>query len=212
MNCAPVQVTGGKAKRDDTLDARAASYFDSLPNMFYANIPESDCTTKDSTNMIFAAPGPSLEINSAGPTSQPTLKSGGDMNKCYAGGDGPGGSASGQTKSSSGDNAAAAPAASSVAPVPSSAPAAAPTSAAATPIGVNAPTATWTCAAGTQSCSAPGSMVCIGTTQFGLCDTTGCMIPQAVASGTQCLNGAIAALSLRDLKVPPQARHVLQHR
>lgn len=48
---------------------------------------------------------------------------------------------------------------------------------------------------GSSSCASPaqpctGVFMCFSATQFGLCNH-GCALPQAVAAGTQCLNGAI---------------------
>ena len=57
------------------------------------------------------------------------------------------------------------------------------------------------CSNGSQSCTVPGAVVCIGTTQFGLCDTNMCAVPQALADGTVCSGGVIAR---RD-------RHVRRH-
>lgn len=40
-------------------------------------------------------------------------------------------------------------------------------------------------------CTSNGAVVCIGTTQFGMCNF-GCAIPQALAAGTTCSNGTIS--------------------
>jgi len=53
------------------------------------------------------------------------------------------------------------------------------------------------CANGAVSCSTPGSVVCIGSSQFGLCDTNSCAVPQALAAGTQCSGGTISKRSSR---------------
>ncbi|KAF2461036.1 hypothetical protein BDY21DRAFT_279514, partial [Lineolata rhizophorae] len=50
MNCAPITVTGG-ADEGDT------SVFDSLPDMFVANIPEIGCGTQESQDAVFPDPG-----------------------------------------------------------------------------------------------------------------------------------------------------------
>lgn len=51
-------------------------------------------------------------------------------------------------------------------------------------------------AAGSVPCTANGSIVCIGSSQFGLCNN-GAAIPQALAAGTKCQGGAIVRRSTR---------------
>lgn len=48
MECAPIKITGGSDNKD---------YFNSLPDMFKANIPESDCTTVLSSDVQLPNPG-----------------------------------------------------------------------------------------------------------------------------------------------------------
>jgi hypothetical protein len=48
MNCAPIQITGGS----DNMN-----YFDTLPDMFKANIPTQDCQTEESTDPTMPDPG-----------------------------------------------------------------------------------------------------------------------------------------------------------
>jgi hypothetical protein len=48
MNCAPIQITGGSDSKD---------YFDTLPDMFKANVPATDCTTEESTDPTMPNPG-----------------------------------------------------------------------------------------------------------------------------------------------------------
>lgn len=50
MNCAPIQITGG-------LDNSSTGYFDSLPDLFKANIPPTDCTTTEGTDPVVPNPG-----------------------------------------------------------------------------------------------------------------------------------------------------------
>ena len=54
------------------------------------------------------------------------------------------------------------------------------------------PTATSSaCLNGYVQCSAPGELVCIGATHFGICDMNKCAVSQDVAPGTMCSNGKI---------------------
>ncbi|KAK4541086.1 hypothetical protein LTR36_008311 [Oleoguttula mirabilis] len=48
------------------------------------------------------------------------------------------------------------------------------------------------CANGSVSCSTPGAVLCIGSSQFGLCDIDNCAVPQALADGTSCSGGTIS--------------------
>ncbi|KAF2646578.1 hypothetical protein P280DRAFT_14164 [Massarina eburnea CBS 473.64] len=73
------------------------------------------------------------------------------------------------------------------------APGAASSTAAAQPTGSTSSPSTGS-SSGT-SCSENGALVCIGSTQFGIC-SNGVVIPQALAAGTTCSNGAISRRSV----------------
>ena len=66
-----------------------------------------------------------------------------------------------------------------------------------TPAALSAPAPSGTpstggsCTAGQVSCSSPGAVVCIGTSQFGICNINNCALPQALAAGTHCNSGVI---------------------
>ncbi|KAI9712584.1 MAG: hypothetical protein M1828_001685 [Chrysothrix sp. TS-e1954] len=218
MSCAPITISGGKTKRE--LEPRDSSAFDKLPNMFLFNIDNVQCHTADSKDLQYPDPGTSVEKNN--PSLAPPT---GPIDTCYAGGkDSSGGSA--PAPASSGPKpAGAAPAPAAAAPAAPAAPAPAPASGgqvpgAAAPSGMSgsgsgssnaytppvaaAPVSgSGSCASGGQKCSTAGSVVCIGSTQFGLCDQTGCAIPQSLAAGTVCSGGKI---SRRGLRVSPHAR------
>ncbi|KAM0702555.1 hypothetical protein Q7P35_009985 [Cladosporium inversicolor] len=49
MNCAPIAITGGSDN--------GQGYYDSLPDMFVANVPTSECTTEESTDPTMPNPG-----------------------------------------------------------------------------------------------------------------------------------------------------------
>lgn len=53
MNCAPIQVGGGSGKAST---ASAASALGQLPDMFVANLPETQCAT-ESANFVYPNPG-----------------------------------------------------------------------------------------------------------------------------------------------------------
>ena len=73
MNCASIKVAGVSSKRETTLNetqeyaipelfGRATASF---PAMFVANIPSTDCTTAEGTDVKFPNPGLSVEMASA---------------------------------------------------------------------------------------------------------------------------------------------------
>lgn len=80
MNCAPITITGGSAKRsdDDALLARNATQlierdvasYNSLPDMFVANIGGT-CRVPDGKNVKFPNPGSSVEVNGSADFSDP---------------------------------------------------------------------------------------------------------------------------------------------
>lgn len=72
MNCAPVTITGGSAKRARSAPVlrRDQSAYDALPDMFKANIGNS-CTTVDSKDVAFPNPGSSVEKFGAGEAIPP---------------------------------------------------------------------------------------------------------------------------------------------
>ena len=56
MDCAPIKVgSGGNAKRSS-----AAAALGALPDMFIANLPETECNTKENEDFVFPNPGDSV--------------------------------------------------------------------------------------------------------------------------------------------------------
>lgn len=228
MNCASIKVTGGSNKRDDiplnnetdfaTIPDLAGRDTPSFPAMFVANIPVSDCTTAESTDVQFPNPGASVEKDGVASDLAPPTGP-----KC--------GSASGSSSSSSGSQAAApsggAAAAPSVAASPaaaaapsvagSPAAAAAPSSVAASPAtgpassapaapAASPPTASTASSSSTSgsgssgTCSSPGAMLCSPDGKsFAICSSSSGAAPvfQPVSAGTACANGAIGAVKGR---------------
>ncbi|KAL1302882.1 hypothetical protein AAFC00_003209 [Neodothiora populina] len=240
MNCAPISISGGSD--DDT-------FFNSLPEIFVANIP-GECTTESGV-MSFPNPGDQVTYGEA---ATPGANGG-----CPAPGSGSGSSGS-SSATVSATSSAAGSGASDILPLPSislglsaglsitysavqaaktSAAAAAAaiepeTSAAAAAAAIETPTAAaaqsttlltaysapssapaaaaasissssvsssdtssssssnGTCEAGKVSCPTPGSIICIGASQFGLCNIDNCAVPEALAAGTTCALGVIS--------------------
>ncbi|SZE99921.1 unnamed protein product [Blumeria hordei] len=66
MNCAPVKLVGSanksvKQSNGTRTDEKVAAAYDSLPDMFVANIGNG-CTTKDNTDLQFTDPGENVEV------------------------------------------------------------------------------------------------------------------------------------------------------
>lgn len=72
MNCAPVTITGGSAKRARSVPVlrRDQSAYNTLPDMFKANIGNG-CTTADSKDVDFPNPGSSVEKDGGGAAAPP---------------------------------------------------------------------------------------------------------------------------------------------
>ena len=215
MNCAPIVVSGGGSKRsvDDseayTPDEHEPSYNETaefalaardatVPAMFVANIPATDCTPLESADLAFPDPGASVQKAGTGATSPPTgpncgakkVASGGSSAgsaSAAAPSTAPTAAAAGQAQAAS--PSAAVPGTATILASPSPSAAAAATPAAGASTGSTGSTGS---AAGSTACSSTGALVCSADgTQFGICNG-GSAIMQAVAAGTKCSNGAIA--------------------
>ena len=224
MNCAPITVTGG---------GNDNSVIEKLPDMFVANIPFETCNIPENFNYQFPNPGDSVETREAADIGTSLSGDYASMTKMGAGAGTLGSAGSSTTASApAATSAVSTPAATSnpggvFAPGASSA--AAPTSfanlavtntaaASAAPSSVVAPiggTGVGTAPAASSTCvpcSNDGAVVCIGTTQFGLCNH-GCAMPQDLASGTTCSNGTTGKRSIVR-RIPPNGivhrRHAAQ--
>lgn len=214
MNCAPITVTGGSDSQDG---------FNKLPDMFVANIKGAvngkynggEWATKETVDTEFPEPGPSVDKEPGDKNLGPPVQSGGSSAATSGGSSGAtqneaspassGSSSSGSSgdtssgssgsSSSNSGSGAAAPQANVASPA---APASGASSPAASP-GASSSSAsggTGTCPTGSSPCSSPGTLVCIGPAQFGICDTNNCAVAQPVAAGTSCSNGGITKRSL----------------
>ncbi len=216
MNCAPIVVTGGgkkarnvipeitTAELEASLNGTQAADFNlvsradaTFPDMFVANVPATDCTTTEGSDVQFPDPGQSL-VKTSQSLKPPTGP------KCGAAG------SSASSSSGSGAAPAAAPSAAAPAPAPaapapaspgtatilaspspSAAPAAAPSVA---PPAAPAPAPAPAPAAGSSSggCT-PGQIVCSPDgLQIGECGPTGSAVMGPVAGGTKCVEGKVA--------------------
>jgi hypothetical protein len=227
MNCAPVQVGSGSGSASTKSVSAALS---SLPDMFVANL-DATCNTASGEDFNYPDAGQNI-VEGNGASLGATVSGAGcaAMTKMGAG-NGQLGSPT-QPQASSKPSSIETPAATSgyaalpssapgvFAPGASSAPAAQPT---ADPVA--APSAT---AAPSQASSAPaqpvssaappsngddctpctedGAVVCIGTTQFGLCNR-GCAVPQALAAGMSCSGGVVGASVKRSFNFPRAHLH-----
>ncbi|KAF2140310.1 lytic polysaccharide monooxygenase [Aplosporella prunicola CBS 121167] len=199
MNCAPINIQGGSDSDD---------YFNSLPSLFVANIP-GECQTKLGSAIAYPNPGTSVEKDgdsdsaALGSCATETGGAGSPVASATAGS----GSQESSAPAASATSAASQPtsAASNTGGVfaPSAAsPTYTATSMATVVVSTSAPAATSASSSSSSSsgsssgsssdvdCSEDGALVCIGTSQFGICNR-GKATPQAVAAGTTCTNGKI---------------------
>ncbi|KAJ9266042.1 CAZyme family AA11 [Paecilomyces variotii] len=218
MNCAPIAVTAGSQKRDES-SSQAISKRDSFPPMFVANI--NGCTTPENVNIRFPDPGDSLEL--AGLASE-LLALG---QPACSGGPGPGPSSAAPSGTSPGASPATSAAASSASQssVATSAPETTPTGApgifasGASPI-ASAMTATVSVvSAGPSStpsssasssgalsgaCSPEGTWNCINGSSFQRCASGNWSSPIDMASGTTCTAGKSDSLKVAAVKRSPR--------
>ena len=206
MNCAPVTVTGGS---DDD------SFFDSLPDMFVANIPDSECTTPEGKDIVFPEGGDSVEtapdatLETSLPPACGAAAAPEQGNESEDGAQ-PGISQPTATSQQSTSQVAV--------PVPTSSTSElAATSSQATFITVtfsepkfanstlagtsqtssSVAAVNPTAPSGSGGCGAEGTIVCNGSEQFGICNH-GSVTWQPVAPGTSCQGDAIVKRSLLD--------------
>ncbi|KAJ4377611.1 hypothetical protein N0V83_000438 [Neocucurbitaria cava] len=228
MNCAPVQVGSGSGSGSTE---SAASALASLPDMFVANLPNTECSTSENEDFNYPDPGKSL-IEGNGASLGDTLTGAGCSTQTKLGaGNGQIGtptqpqtsaqaSASGQPAATSAPASSAAQESSVASSVPgvfapgaSSAAAEPTTTAAAEPVATAAPAQssspdsnTTTPSSDCTPCTTDGAVVCIGTNQFGLCNR-GCAVAQDLAAGMACSNGVVVGATKRSFSFPRAHLH-----
>lgn len=189
MTCSPITILGGAA---DT------TFFDALPQMFVANIAGECKTGTGVVNIpnpgkfgrVLEQPGPNSQGSCPKAAGVPVFENG-------AAGAAPAPSAVPTTlltvtrpaSSSSSSSSTDVPAASTTFPGGGSSPC----KPAPAPVAPNAPVRpTGDAAVGdVQSCSVLGEIICIGDSQFGICDGAKA-VPQHLSAGTMCSGGKIA--------------------
>lgn len=239
MNCAPITVSGG-TDNDDALK--------SLPAMFVANIPTTECTTTEGDDVVFPDPGSSVETAGSATPGKPTGPKcgaaaapadsyGSNTSDSPTTTQAPGygaGSGSPSNEASTlviptygvakgvGDVVTATTLAtvtasgySSVAtgstqatgapqlPTSYSESSAGSDTSQSTDTGSNGTTSTGGCTSGAVQCNSPGNVVCIGDSQWGLCNIDNCAVPRDLAAGTSCSGGVVSKRHV--------SRHVRDH-
>lgn len=214
MNCAPITVTGGG---DDT------SALAKLPDMFVVNIPPASCSIPEGADIAFPQPGESVDkgdkavigsaINGAACASVTAMGAGNGQLGSPAQGSGGAPESPAATDAPATTTAAApstttkaggefAPGPSSDNKSPTSFQTIIATTTAATQPSTTAvpqqpaPEQPAGGSGGASPCDSPGAIVCFGTTQFGICDGQ-TAVPQAVAQGMVCQDGAVVGASRR---------------
>ncbi|PSN58725.1 hypothetical protein BS50DRAFT_580523 [Corynespora cassiicola Philippines] len=196
MNCAPITVSGGEGDGD---------FFQKLPDMFVANLPPTACATAENSDFAFPRPGDSV-VTAQNAKIDTSLSGTGcaSMTKMGAGAGqaGPPRPAAHDVSSivffdyhPSSFSTAITPSSANVGeeaigpvqPTFSDSPHAPVTAAREATALQAAQSLTTTC----LPCANHGGVLCIGTSQFGLCNH-GCASPQPLAAGTTCSEGLIA--------------------
>jgi hypothetical protein len=200
MNCAPLTVGGGAS-------GNGKEFFSGLPDMFVANLPNTTCGTAENEDFKFPNPGKSVVTGSSATPGDTLTGSDCDGLTKWGAGNGQMGSPSGgsdapSTEPEPSKPAEAAPSNTGGVFAPSAAPSAAPAPTEAPATQPQTPTA----GSGCQSCSTEGAIVCIGSSQFGIC-ANGCATPQALAAGTSCSNGQIMRRQIRAPRAHLARRH-----
>ncbi|KAF2462773.1 uncharacterized protein BDR25DRAFT_347618 [Lindgomyces ingoldianus] len=233
QNCAPIMVSGGV---EAASQEASSAFFAKLPDMFVINLPNSTCGTVETQDFVYPQPGDSV-VTGVGAALGSSIVDNGGCSSMFKMGAGAGtmGSPAKATGGGGASSAAPtgpvatsvlaslpatsnpggifAPGASSAAGGPQTSfttlvvtttaslaePTAAPSPTGAAPA---APAASGNCVA----CTNDGGVVCIGSNQFGLCNR-GCAVPQALAAGMSCSNGAITRRTARGRRVHLHRRH-----
>lgn len=215
MNCAPITVGGGgQASSSDV-----SSVLGGLPDMFVANIPDTQCSTKEGQDFEFPNPGDSVQRGSVGVSFGADLidGNGGGCDAMTAMGAGNGQMGSPSTPSNTPEAPASSkPAQTTAAPtaVPSNpggifapgASSATGTAPAASPTAVTPPTNNTPTTGEGVACDNDGAVVCIGSDSFGLCNQ-GFAVPMALSAGTSCTNGVISRRSVKFPRAHLHRRH-----
>ncbi|KAH7135261.1 hypothetical protein B0J11DRAFT_156240 [Dendryphion nanum] len=187
QNCAPITVQSSSKKS-------VAEAIGGLPDMFVVNLSREVCKTTEGQDFVYPNPGKSVTKGSPQSPNFGSTLTGADaacakMNKMGAGNGklgSPGAGTPSTPPSTPTKPATPPPANTGIVGAPSPTPQPQPQN----PTPANPP------ATGSVPCKTDGSIVCIGSSQWGLCNM-GSAVPQALAAGTKCSNGAISRRSVR---------------
>jgi hypothetical protein len=205
MNCAPITVSGGEG-------GDVSSVLGNLPDMFVANLPREECSTTEMQDLQFPNPGESVETGSGAALGFDLVGAGCEAQAAMGAGSGSLGSPSAPSNPGNGggetpkepETPTETPATPTngggvFAPGASSAPSAPPANDTPSNGGGNG-------GAAGEACSTEGAVVCIGSSQFGIC-ANGVAQPMDLAAGTTCSNGVISATAKRSVKFPRAHLH-----
>ncbi|KAI5236982.1 hypothetical protein E4T42_09293 [Aureobasidium subglaciale] len=198
MNCAPISISGGSD--DDT-------FYNSLPELFVANIP-NECKYDDGSFVIgFPDPGKFVTYGEAVTPGNHVCR---DPATGY-----------GSTPSSTASvSSSAMPTSYAAAPSPfiSVPTLATPVSAAPLPSGTgyagshsSGNSTSGVCSGDKVSCPTPGELVCIDEETFGICDIDYCAVPRAVSLGTTCSNNIVNKRDVVRRRSSRIHRHIPAH-
>jgi hypothetical protein len=239
MNCAPIAITAPASKRSDEdelmarnitqLRERDQAAFNSLPDMFVANIPTQNCITTEGTDLLFPNLGDSVDYFGA-PGATNLLPSGPSCQAKVAGGAATGSASAGAPATT------APPVASTASPVATSAPAvsggvfhtiptsgpvastvssaaasalvgssASTTGAAPSATSAAAPASTGTTGSGTAitagtACTSEGMFNCVGGNSYQQCGSGTWSVVMPLAAGTSCTAGQSMDMAIAKLK------------
>ena len=197
MNCAPVVVGSGADYSDSRVDE---NFFDTLPDMFLANIPDAPrcASPPDGQTLEFPEPGNSVERNNVGQDVlvAPVVGNGAHCYAPLADGGGGGGSNGWSASQAAADSPiSASPSTTTstipVTPIKASVPSPSSYTTSTSSTAFQSLPVLTTLVSACTSCDQPGSITCINATHFGICDINYCAIPQPVAAGTKCEDGVI---------------------
>jgi hypothetical protein len=206
MNCAPITVANGKG-------GDVSSALGNLPDMFVANLPREQCSTTESQDLQFPNPGDSVETGSGAALGFDLIDNGGcDAMTKMGAGSGSLGTPTGTTEPKpDGDTHTPALTPTPSAPLPSNtggvfAPGASSVAASPSTVPTPPPTNNTPGGANGEACTTEGAIICIGSSQFGVC-ANGVAQPMQLAAGTVCTNGVISAIAKRAVKFPRAHLH-----
>ncbi|KAF1954140.1 hypothetical protein CC80DRAFT_128579 [Byssothecium circinans] len=195
MNCAPIEISGGSS-------TDVSKALGSLPDMFVINLPSTECKLEPLQDALYPNPGkavatapaaqPGLKVSGSGCGAQTKLGAG--AGKIGAPSQATGAPADGASSAVPSKPTSSAPgvfAPGADASKPTASQPAATQPATSQPTGSPSTPSTPSTGGSGSSCTTDGAVVCIGSSQFGIC-SNGVATPMALAAGTTCSGGKIS--------------------